>query len=550
MKIKFRLLLVGLLLILTLSGCSDSKDATSAPASPSDLNAAANLLYVKAVQAMQNAKVGHGTYDSLLNQYYEVAKSNLNEIITKYPSTQIAVDLVSGRVNTCDLSLKQFAEMEGTLRALASAELDPIQCAYFISISGYGNNRDIEILLAIYNQLMMRGERDVAGKYMSLALEVFKKIPDSDNNIINYNRINVKYLIAAQLAKSGETDRALALINKKLFNETHFIWFSTKSLAELSTVKNQPIYSIQVYGRFLESIQGFKNEGNSFIEAEMMLASKFASLGERSKADYLLAENEQNIRADKKLLVHAGVIYAKNGESDKAESCFKAGMPTSRDNIDDWITIMSKIAGGYELIGNRKVSDRLNNSIYEFILKQPRGNYDNDFFTHIQVDRFSNAAGAYAEMGLNQKACDALDQAVLFASAANCSLTTYSSLLGVANLYIRIEQYSKAIHSLVAQLGVFKPISAQESFELLAEKLTGNSKQTAALAYVKSGSIDKALLMAAPDGAQPDVQIMAEIALKLVSIDGANNLNQLTLQQHIVQLIYPRDKFWLGYTNN
>ena len=96
-----------------------------------DPNEKANELYVEASQLMQSAKTVESYSEAF--EIYNSALKNIQRIMSKYSTSTLAVQLVSGETKIEGLALSEFQKLEGHLKRLAEAEQNLLSCALFIA---------------------------------------------------------------------------------------------------------------------------------------------------------------------------------------------------------------------------------------------------------------------------------------------------------------------------------------------------------------------------------------------------------------------------------
>ncbi|MDH3998254.1 MAG: hypothetical protein OET90_05390 [Desulfuromonadales bacterium] len=216
-----RLATYSLSILLLLSGCSE------------DPNEAANKLFVEASKQFDQARA-ETTYKASWQAYTEAA-AKLDQITSKYQTSNIAVSLVSGQAKLSNYSLDKFRAVEDPLKRLAEAEQSPLSFAYLLT-----ENLDIEdwekksLLNDIIISLAMSGDMEKASEIInssmdakdrdSLLLEALFEVADSGD----YSRATTlkesitesspkamaSYAIAKALAKAGELKKAQQMLDQ------------------------------------------------------------------------------------------------------------------------------------------------------------------------------------------------------------------------------------------------------------------------------------------------------------------------------------------------
>ncbi len=121
MKIRLRAIILPICFIL-LFGCS------------TDPNEKANELFVKASSFMKSAKAQTESYSKAL-ELYKSAQKEIDLILSKYSSSNVAVNLMSEQTKISGFTLSRFQKLESSLRSLAEAEQRPFSCALLLAVN-------------------------------------------------------------------------------------------------------------------------------------------------------------------------------------------------------------------------------------------------------------------------------------------------------------------------------------------------------------------------------------------------------------------------------
>jgi len=96
-------------------------------------NEKANKLFVEATQLQRRALYAEATSYAKALELNNAALKNLERIISKYPSSDLAVRLASGQTRFEGFTLDQFKVNQVVLEGKARAEKDPLLCALLAS---------------------------------------------------------------------------------------------------------------------------------------------------------------------------------------------------------------------------------------------------------------------------------------------------------------------------------------------------------------------------------------------------------------------------------
>jgi tetratricopeptide (TPR) repeat protein len=144
-----------------------------------DPNEKANKLYVEASMEashfLNSTKVWDDSYSTLWNSYTSV-KERIDLILSKYPSSDIAVGLLSDKNKISGLTLRQFQKKKDIVKQLRDAEQSPFLGALLIAKT-IENKFDKALLLIEIAQYSIKvGQKEKAEKLLSQVLELAKTI--------------------------------------------------------------------------------------------------------------------------------------------------------------------------------------------------------------------------------------------------------------------------------------------------------------------------------------------------------------------------------------
>jgi len=153
-------------------------------------NEKANVLYIEDSQLMESVKTEIGSYSKAFESYQGVQKK-LERILSKYASSSIAVNLMSGQTKISGFTLSEFRKLKSSLKALAEAEQNPFLCALIVA-KKIKDARSKALVLA-----------EIAGKYaeagqFTQALQTVKTIGNAALKARALAVIAVKYADAGQ----------------------------------------------------------------------------------------------------------------------------------------------------------------------------------------------------------------------------------------------------------------------------------------------------------------------------------------------------------------
>lgn len=155
-------------------------------------------LYVEACGYLQNLKSSASFTEAfaLCNK----ANSNIEQIVSKYSSSDMAIALLSGQIKVLDLTIDQLREKTLLFRQLSEAEQDPLSCS----------------LALVLHKRMFEALTEIAGKYIAVGRnETAKQILDKAIESKQFNEnMEAQIDIATQYYEANYKDVAYLLLNK------------------------------------------------------------------------------------------------------------------------------------------------------------------------------------------------------------------------------------------------------------------------------------------------------------------------------------------------
>ena len=177
----------------------------------SNPNEKANKLFVEASQLVKKAQEAEKTSYSDALKLYEKALEKIERIQSKYPSSELAVNLVQDRIKVGSYTIKEIKEtIVPYVEIKAKAEENPLACALFVAIiikDAYGKSSALAGIAAEYAKA---GQMNKASEILSQALQVAKTINSP------YDKSRALANIAAQYAKTGQRvdDKAKKILHE------------------------------------------------------------------------------------------------------------------------------------------------------------------------------------------------------------------------------------------------------------------------------------------------------------------------------------------------
>lgn len=152
MKSKNFLFFVSMyILVLFISSCSNNPDLK------------ANKIYTEVSQSLKKSKEESLSYSDFFSDYL-VAKKNLAKLLTKFPSSDVAVQLTSQNLEVFNMPFDEFSEWGYELQQLSDAEKKPLDCARLITNSIEDTSKKAIHLMKISNNYIAQGKDEIATK--------------------------------------------------------------------------------------------------------------------------------------------------------------------------------------------------------------------------------------------------------------------------------------------------------------------------------------------------------------------------------------------------
>ena len=367
MKKYFKTMAVSICFFL-LSGCF------------SDPNEKANELYVRATEAISKPKEKFNY--SKLFENYKYARSNIELILSEYPTSDIAVKLSSGETLISNFDIFSFREQENHLNQLAVAEGD-----IFSS------------LLLVINSIEDKEERDYT------ILSIAPKLPTID-----------------------------ALETTELINDQRLKALSLHTIAlGIKTEDNEAIQSETRLRILNQATEAAMEIGDEYSKGEVLywLAFIFSELSLFDEAEEI-TKNIKDGTWKVKSLTGLANRYYKTGKDGIASQLLYQALKTSNkiDSEYSKALALTNIAITYSNIGEKKLATDAFNEAYLVANSKSTG-----FF---RSSAKASVALGYAEIGLFSKALE-------IAKSIEDDLEAQSLLVQISYEYAKSKQFTKAL---------------------------------------------------------------------------------------------------------
>ncbi|MBC8427220.1 MAG: hypothetical protein H8E00_01030 [Deltaproteobacteria bacterium] len=288
----------------------------------------ANKLFVEASQLIKSAQeVEKTSYPSALKIYNE-ALTKVDKIISKYPSSQIAVKLSQGEAKIGNDTINEFREtVRYYTRLKTEAEENPFSCAILIfDVAKTIKDANLKVwaLAHISEKYAQSGQKDKAMELLSKALAVAKTIKVAHLKALALADISDKYVEVGQKDKAMElVSQAFVLISKTDKDSIELLVIAMRIGMVLPHI-NKRYSEDERYDKILQEVQ--KKMQKYWAKAYELAdtSDKYAQVGQKDKALELLSRalavatkiEEGYPKAN--ALAHIANKYAEYGQYDKA----------------------------------------------------------------------------------------------------------------------------------------------------------------------------------------------------------------------------------------
>ena len=446
MSVCTRIALCLVCLVLIICGCSE------------DPNEAANKLFVDAYQSFQKAQGERGSYSVSYKAYVD-AQTKLNQISSQYPTTNIAVSLLSGQAIISDFTLNEFNKVGKLLKTLSEAEQQPLSYALLIANNiekqpekddvlskiawGYAEAGLFPQALEVVNEIASAYQQAYA--LSSIAEQYFEKGQSDRATELLYECIEKaktieekKYqagaltLIGYRLVKIGQIDKGNQLLSDALEMAKHLK--DNKVLTLSKVMRNYASLGLFPQAADIADIADITDNKDIRVRSLVMLAGEFNKVGLPDKTNQTLA-NASKVASTFKdgiegdyALTSVAKGYAEAGQFYQAFQTAKAIADTSQKGL-----AFSDIAISYAEIGQFTPA-------LSVIRKLKEDGYKSRAWTLI--------AGKYFDAGQTDMANQLLSESLRIANNITYDFARYRALSEVANGYAKAGNTEKALELL------------------------------------------------------------------------------------------------------
>jgi len=371
-------IIFGCLVIVLFFGCSSSDEK-------------ANKLFVNATQLVKSAQEAEVKSYSDALKFYKDALEKTEEIISKYPSSQVAVRLSQKKVDSGPYTITDFRHFVANTKLKADAEEDPLACAFFVANTIKDTGKKAWALLDIasfyakagqYDKALHvaktiekdnykanafswiadsyaeAGQNDKALKMLSQALHIAKTIKDDYLKTLSWRRIADSY------AKAGQYDKALKMLSQALHITETMKNTRNKNIG-LSLIAKSYAKAGQ-YDKALQVVKTIEEHGCK-ADALSSIADSYAEAGKHDKALEILPQAFKNAGDSPWRLCYIAETYAKAGQKDKASEILSQ-IFQKKKNLEGMEKIwgLAGIGASYAKVGG-KIDDKGRKILHEII---------------------------------------------------------------------------------------------------------------------------------------------------------------------------------------
>ena len=405
-----------------------------------DPNEKANKLYVEASMAaskfLSNNSGQDSNYSMVYDSYVDV-KDKLELILSKYPSSDIAVGLMSEKIKVSDLTLRQFLNNEDILREIKKAEQSPFSCAMLISDTIEDAKDKARILFGIAKIYAAAGYEEKVTHLFSKAFDIASTISD----ISTYEKCSALVNIAKVYAEHDNFEQAIALaetIDIKRGKSEVFLF-----TAKMHIKAGQKVKAAQLLSKAFESAKisvkyksyTLRDIAETYIEVGLL----DQALEVANSIDYPSNKWESLEPGKTQILLDIADGYSVDGQKEKAlnvlyqvdETFKRRGFKNANANL------FADLAGSYVKAEQKKYASNLLSIALEI------NNEDYNLYSKARI--LGGIATQYAKIGQEEKASQLLSQALEVSESIDKDGTSSEAMCYIICEYVEVAQKEKAV---------------------------------------------------------------------------------------------------------
>jgi len=480
----------------------------------------ANKLYVEANQLYESAWQAE-SYSGALT-LYKKALTKLETIISRYSSSNIAVELVKeNTINELKYEILPWAILR------ADAEKSPFACAFYLIKKWYTGGGDptdgFDELSTVATKYANIGQKDKALKILDELLSKAEQLRDYEY------RGRALGILATRYAEIGEFEEALRIVDRnvmliplptnhaelgqldralKIVQAIDWPRAKVEALVEIAggyARLGQENKAQETYAEALALAQKGWNWVYARSWAFLKIASNYAELGERNKALEVLEEafEAAKVIVDRnELLVGIAIEYVKLDQSEQALKAVEA-----MDSRPEKVEALVEIAGGYARLGQENKAAAVFEKAIDvadweggkgWVLTQIATKYtklgQEDEALVILNEAMALASPPLAEIAFKYAELGLPDKALRIAEKLPSSWTKWRTFTEIAVKYAQLGKLEQ-VHDIILQIRYKKQFNTLEyTLHKLATTWAELSKFEQALQMVEqlSSEIDKA----------------------------------------------------------
>ncbi|MCX5804074.1 MAG: hypothetical protein NTU69_11195 [Proteobacteria bacterium] len=521
--------------LLTLFACSSSDEK-------------ANKLFVEASNSIKQAREAENSSYVQAYQLYKKAFVNIERITSKYPSSNMAVQIAQGQLL---LDLYRVSDFRTTVlekaQARAEAEEDPLFCGAEMMISvivTFNYSSTIKILKE-------SGEKEKAERLLSRFLKHAQtmKVKNELSRTFALKDLAISYQIIGDKEKSKLILIDLFENSAKLRNEFCWTKIRTESLckgldaierdAHLSVV-GEGFAEIGEYDK-AEEVAG-KITGEDYrAEVYVAIGAVYAESGQSEKALAMVKKAESEMKSPKtkvsdSLRIKIGIVYAKAGAKNKADEILSEVLKTAMKSKKSYklgnVLVAYLEAGFYDKVVQLAEKERL--TYLPYLLFRVAAGYakSGQFEKSLKISERNPeikcavsviVAGEYAKAGQKEKAITLLNSSL---NQARKEEKIYI-LASIAGLYGQLGEKKRAAELLSEATESLKGLDTRDKAELLSEA-TESLKDKMVLRKVRLFLADRYIEL-------NDVKMASELMSQYLQF--SKSLNKMVLRKVYLFLV-------------
>jgi tetratricopeptide (TPR) repeat protein len=308
-------------------------------------NKKANKLYVEAsMEASQFLDKAWDHNYSKLNDTYRSAKEKIDTILSKYPSSDIAVGLISEQIKISGLTVKQFMAKESIVKQMKDSEESPLSCAQLIMETIDDKKEKARMFFSMATLYARVGLKDKVRFFLSEAFEV------ANNSISMDDKSDALFVIAKTYAEFGYLENALE-VAESIDNPNDRIRAFVEIICEHADSMGKE-FTVQMLPKAIDVAKDSDEYKNYYFED---IVDKYIDLGLLDQSfDVVNLIDDDNILLQTLNLIKIAEEYLKTDQKEKVMTCLSQALKNSNGSLES-----ISIAKIYGEVGETQKADEL-----------------------------------------------------------------------------------------------------------------------------------------------------------------------------------------------